>query len=155
MPEPSPRQGLLDQLQQLQPKSLLVCTRACAPAIQDWCDQHQCALTVISASHDWEALGRFDCVIVADWIEHHSREQAMQQLARLRNLHTHAIWLLLPGTGVLPQADILALGFHRLALFPSAKLESYGYNLDNYNHHRQWNSPKYWANPENWGKYWW
>ena len=28
-------------------------------------------------------------------------------------------------------------------------------DLDNYNFERSWNNSRFWANPENWGKYWW
>ena len=34
-------------------------------------------------------------------------------------------------------------------------LFSFHYSLASYNHVRVWNSPRFWANPENWNRYWW
>ncbi len=170
----SPWQALLQQLQllafipeqQQRSSTLLYCSDRLPVALEDWCREHQCQLTHIQTSEQLDHLGRFDCAVVSDWLEHHPPATGIQFLARLRNLHTHSIWVLLSREfDPQPHEGLLGLGFKRQNQFlPSAQLdetsnglmqESYGYNLDQYNRKREWNSPKFWANPENWGKYWW
>lgn len=162
MTELSPWQALLAQLDGQRPTSLLCCSQTDQPALQDWCKHHHCQLTHIDSFQQLENLGRFDCVIIADWLEHLTGSSStapapmgVQLLARLRNLHSHAIWLLIPGVAPQPKPELIALGFQRLHAFAGKNLECYGYNLDRYNHKREWNTPRFWANPENWGKYWW
>lgn len=155
MTDLSPWQALLQQLDEQRPATLLCCSHTAQNALQQWCEHHQCRFTQVREAGELEALGRFDCVIVADWLEHLSVTAGVQSVARLRNLHSHAIWLLSPGCTPQPSQQLLGLGFQRLYDFPSRQLECYGYNLDRYNRTREWNNPRFWANPENWGKYWW
>lgn len=78
-------------------------------------------------------------------------EHAM--LARARNLHARqiALWIDHPHTNDLN--SMLGLGFKQLA--GPADVGCYGYDLARYNHTRDWNNSKYWANPERWGKDFW
>lgn len=160
MTELSPWQALLQQLDEQRPANLLYCSHSDQTALQQWCEHHDCQFTHIQTCDELEGLGRYDCVVVADWLEHTSAQEGMQSIARLRNLHTHAIWLLMPGQTPQPNLELISLGFQRLHCFTrgvdsQSGLECYGYNLDRYNHKREWNTPRFWANPENWGKYWW
>ncbi len=56
-----------------------------------------------------------------------------------------------------PDETLFSLGFRRLARFPHDSLpcKAFEYQLTRYNHKRSWNNPRFWANPENFGKYWW
>lgn len=74
-------------------------------------------------------------------------------LARARNLHARqiAVWIDTPQSEDLN--SMLGLGFKRL--IGPADAGCYGYDLDRYNHTRDWNNAKYWANPERWGKDFW
>ncbi|MGH1372840.1 MAG: DUF6231 family protein [Cellvibrionaceae bacterium] len=148
-----PQDALWNQLQQHQPKSLLIFSDAPIPALIQWCQENQCDLTHMQEFEELDRLGRVDLAIVLDW-QPHSGDSA-QLLARLRNLHSHKIWLLTPSTSQHPDAQLLGLGFQRQHCFDKEEMSSYGYNLDHYNRRREWNTPKHWANPENWGKYWW
>lgn len=159
MTELSPWQALLQQLDEQRPTSLLYCSQTDQTALQHWCDHHDCLFSHIHHPDELEGLGRFDCVVIADWLEHSPAQAGIQSVARIRNLHTHAIWLLIPGLSKQPNPQLIALGFQRRHVFSREQnkdaLECYGYNLDRYNHQREWNNPRFWANPENWGKYWW
>lgn len=51
------------------------------------------------------------------------------------------------------RVDLLAFGFERLSKLPSANL--WQFNILTYKQTPDWLNAKYWANPENWGKYRW
>lgn len=150
----SPQEALWQQLQQQQPASLLLCSDELPTALDQWCQEQNCQLTHIQTTGELEGLARFDLVLILqDWLQR--LDDPTQPLARLRNLHTHKIWLLTAANQQQPDLSLLALGFTREQFFEEQQLACYGYNLDRYNRRREWNSPKHWANPENWGKYWW
>lgn len=148
-----PQDALWNELQQQQPKSLLLYSDEPVPAITQWCREQQCKLTHIQHPKALESLARVDLAIVLD-LKTNSRD-SVQLLARLRNLHSHKIWVLAPSTSDHPDTQLIGLGFQRQHCFNDENVSSYGYNLDSYNRRREWNTPKHWANPENWGKYWW
>jgi len=148
-----PQDALWNRLQQQPPQSLLLVTDSPIPAIEQWAIEHQCQVVYIKSAAGLDTLGRFELAIVLDWQPH--SQQHTELLARIRNLHSHKIWLLAPTVNEQPNIELLGLGFRREQQFTPQRLTSYGYNLDHYNHKREWNSPKHWANPENWGKYWW
>lgn len=97
-------------------------------------------------------------VIVSDILENLSKQEIIQTLAGYRNALVEAILVIVPDEKTIWEStDFYSLGFKKLARFPHAKhpLQAFEYNLRTYNHKRLWNTPKYWANPENFGKYWW
>ena len=155
----SPEQALLEHLNQQAPGRLLLVASDCPPALQLWCEEHQCLLQRCAIDADPAAAGdnqRFDMAIVlAPTATATAQLAAGHQLGLLRNLYTSAIWLLVQEQQPAPRGNLLAQGFRRLQHFDSRELSSYGYNLASYNHQRSWNTPQYWANPENWGKYRW
>ncbi len=148
-----PQDALWNELQQQQPDRLLVYSDDKVPALTLWSQEHNRTLTYISTPEELEPLTRFDLAIVLDW--QINSKNAAQILARIRNLHSHKIWLLSASNSQQPEPSLIGLGFKRERVFDDLNLSSYGYNLDNYNRRREWNSPKHWANPENWGRYWW
>lgn len=148
-----PQDVLWNELQQQQPEHLLVYSDEEVPTLTHWSQEHHCSLTYVSSPEALETLARFDLAIVLDWPMNSSK--ALQALAKIRNLHSHKIWLLTTSNSLQPEPSLIGLGFKREVIFDDQKLCSYGYNLDHYNRRREWNSPKHWANPENWGKYWW
>ena len=101
--------------------------------------------------------------MVANCLEHLDHARGTTLLARLRNVHSHRIWVLVDGRAGWQLTDFIALGFQRLQVFSTdpqsggeaRSYHSYGYDIGQYNHVRSWNNPRFWANPENFGKYWW
>lgn len=148
-----PQDALWNELQQQKPTSLLVYSDEPVPALTQWCQENDCVITHMQSLDQLSNLERVDLAIVLDWQP--TSDDANQLLARIRNLHSHKIWLLAPSNSSHPEPQLIGLGFQRQQHFQDEHLASYGYNLDNYNRRREWNSPKHWANPENWGKYWW
>jgi hypothetical protein len=156
----TPLQHLLHQLEQAQPRKVLVAADHLPGSIQNWAEHHDCELTrITSRDQTWEALGHYEFAIVADYLEHLQKSTGLQTLARLRNLHSQRIWVLVNAAGHWNFADFIGLGFRRHAQFQSDAEEPamvcYGYDLASYNRVRSWNNPRFWANPENWNKYWW
>ncbi len=98
---------------------------------------------------------RYDLAIVANCLEHLDNKAGVELLGRLRNLISPHIWLLIQNKHWQAN-DLLGLGFRLQHSFTGdTNLQSYTYNLSSYNFKRQWNNSSRWANPENWGKYWW
>jgi len=139
------------------PERILLCSRHPNPELAQHCHLEGIALEYCQTLDALETLGRFDAALVVDWLEHHTHLEGIQLLARLRNLHTPHIWLMLKDTASWSMNDLLGLGFHRQGQQQHGDqvTSSYAYQLETYNHKRSWNSPKHWANPQNWGKYWW
>ncbi|MGQ9425406.1 DUF6231 family protein [Gilvimarinus sp. F26214L] len=155
-----PIEHLTHQLEQLQPRRVLVAADHVPAVINEWARQHGAELTTVSSARDdWQELGRYEFTVVIDYLEHLDKPEALQKLARLRNLHSQRIWVLVDRDSTWRFGDFIGLGFHRYAQFAgdvqSGASVCYGYDLASYNHIRSWNNPRFWANPENWNKYRW
>ncbi|SES88692.1 MULTISPECIES: DUF6231 family protein [Marinobacter] len=97
-----------------------------------------------------------DLALVADTLESMDRTTGTQLLGQLRNLGNRQIAVLVSNTSEWRLTDLVALGFTRQAGGDGRSSHSlYTYNIDTYNHKRDWNNPKYWANPEMWDKARW
>lgn len=136
---------------------LLLCSIESNPALARHCELEGIELEHCQTLEALETLGRFDTALVVDWLEHHTHAEGIQLLARLRNLHTPHIWLMLKETDSWSMNDLLGLGFRRQSQqqHGGGMNSSYAYHLASYNHKRSWNNAKHWANPQNWNKYWW
>ncbi|MCG8316421.1 MAG: DUF6231 family protein [Pseudomonadales bacterium] len=120
------------------------------------------ALIDFNGVQPWQNLNpqtELQAILIAGVIESLSKEKVTQLLAGYRNTLVETILVLvnLSAATEWSKADFYGLGFKHRASFPNDKtpLELFEYNLRSYNHKRLWNSPKYWANPENFGKCWW
>lgn len=71
-------------------------------------------------------------------------------LARLRNQYSKEIAVVFDQPP--HEATLFGLGFKRIGPF---ELNFFGYDLSQYNHTRDWNNARFWANPERWGKDFW
>lgn len=147
------------------PSSLLIISQAPPPAIAQWCQQHEVELTEIcdpDPAHLLEQQGRFDMAIVAEQLEYMNGQAGQALLGTLRNLHTNAM-LVVYQPNLAPERlqwrlnDFIAMGMRQEGVFPAktGDLAIYSYDLSHYNFKREWNNARFWANPENWGKYWW
>lgn len=104
-------------------------------------------------SHIQQGLpsGRFDLAVVMD-IEQLESETLYALLGTLKNVLSEKIWVLTPRNSRWQLMDFIALGFRQDPLPNSSSVNSYSYNLETYNHKRDWNNPRFWANPEQWHK---
>lgn len=104
------------------------------------------------------AAQRFDLAVLVDCLEHLSNQQGLQLLGGIRNLNASRVAVLV---------DLAASGwrdtdFYALALQDSERfqrdeqvLNLFTYDLRDYKQVPDWLNAKFWANPQNFGKYWW
>lgn len=161
----TPQSALAAILETVRPASLLLASLNPVAQIDQWCQQHGASLHTVCESDPVTALaglGRFDLAIIADQLEYMTREAGAQLIGLLRNLHTERVVVLYqqqlaPQRLRWPPNSFLAMGMRRDALFrqDDREMALYSYDLARYNFSREWNNSRFWANPENWGKYWW
>lgn len=161
----SPQERLAAILESHQPRSLLAVSLNPIPVVSQWCKDHDCELIEIQSPTPFDALEeiqRVDMAIVADQLEYMTHRDGEALMGLLRNLHTDSVVAvyqptLAPQTLRWPANGFLALGCREQGHFrqEGRSLDIYSYDLDNYNFPRSWNNSRFWANPENWGKYWW
>jgi hypothetical protein len=96
--------------------------------------------------------------VVIDCLEHLPKREGLQLLGGIRNLNASRIAVLV---------DLAASGwsdtdFYSLALQANERFERDGqvltlftYDLREYKQVPDWLNARFWANPENFGKYWW
>ncbi len=161
----SPQERLAAILDSHQPRSVLAVSLNPIPVVSQWCKDHDCELIEIQSPapfDDLEEIQRVDMAIVADQLEYMTHRDGQSLMGLLRNLHTDSVVAvyqpgLAPQTLRWPSNGFLALGCREQGHFSQdgRSLDIYSYDLDNYNFERSWNNSRFWANPENWGKYWW
>jgi hypothetical protein len=161
----TPQEKLAAILDSHQPKTLLTLSLNPVPLTRHWCTDHQCELIAIQEQNPFPALariGRVDLAVVGDQLEYMSQKDGEALLGLLRNLHTDSLVVvyqprLAPETLRWPRNGFLALGCREEGHFAQEgrELDFYSYDLVTYNFRRTWNNSRFWANPENWGQYWW
>jgi len=104
------------------------------------------------------AARRFDLALAVDCLEHLPKRDGLNLLGGIRNLNASRIAVL---------ADLSASGwqetdFFSLALQASERFQRdeqvltlFTYDLLDYKQVPDWLNSRFWANPENFGKYWW
>lgn len=107
-----------------------------------------------------ESVSSLQAMVVSGDLADLTQQELTQLLAGYRNALVQGILVLCGvdgSSGGLSENQFYGLGFKKIAEFPHPQypLMAFEYNLRNYNHKRLWNNSKYWANPENFGKYWW
>ncbi|MCR3861345.1 DUF6231 family protein, partial [Pseudomonas aeruginosa] len=96
--------------------------------------------------------------LFVDCLEHLPQRTGLQLLAGVRNLNASRVAVLVD----LEASDWQATDFFALAMQNSERFQRegqtltlYTYDLYEYKQVPDWLNAKFWANPENFGKYWW
>jgi hypothetical protein len=104
------------------------------------------------------AAQRFDLALVVDCLEHIPKREGLELLGGIRNLNASRIAVLAD----LEAAQWKTTDFYSLALQLSERfarddqvLNLFTYDLREYKQVPDWLNARFWANPENFGKYWW
>jgi hypothetical protein len=153
----TPQQALAALLAQQAPANLLVIGASEFPALQAFAQAYP---TLVPPGPLPEAVAsrRFDLALAVDCLEHLPKREGLQLLAGIRNLNAGRIAVL---------ADLAACGwadtdFYSLALQASERFRRdqqvvtlYTYDVREYKQVPDWLNERFWANPENYGKYWW
>ncbi|MEO8490480.1 MULTISPECIES: DUF6231 family protein [unclassified Pseudomonas] len=157
----TPQQALAALLDLHQPKRLLLLGASQFPALEAFQAEHPDTVVAIAAPGPMpEALAaqRFDLALVVDCLEHLSKPQGLTLLGGIRNLNASRIAVL---------ADLHVCGwkdtdFFSLALQASERFQRddqvltlFTYDLLDYKQVPDWLNARFWANPQNFGKYWW
>jgi DNA-binding transcriptional LysR family regulator len=157
----TPQQALAALLDRYAPKRLLLIGAQEFPALQAFQDAHpgtELARAAPGALPADLAARRFDLALVVDCLEHIPKRSGLELLGGIRNLNASRIAVL---------ADLQACkwqetDFFSLALQASERfardeqiLTLFTYDLHEYKQVPDWLNARFWANPENFGKYWW
>jgi hypothetical protein len=157
----TPQQALAALLDLQAPKRLLLIGADAFPALQAFAQAHPEAQVFHARPGalpaDLAAM-RFDLALVVDCLEHLGKREGLELLGGIRNLNASRIAVL---------ADLTACGwqetdFYSLALQLNERfarqaqvLTLFTYDLREYKQVPDWLNARFWANPENFGKYWW
>lgn len=157
----TPQQALAALLEQYSPKRLLVISQTPIPAISAYQNAHPDCFV---AEQPAQALlpefasARFDLAILAGCLEHLPKQVGIELIAGIRNLNASRIAVLVD----LAASQWQSTDFYSLALEQNAQfsrdtqtLTLFSYDLAEYKQVPDWLNAKFWANPENFGKYWW
>ncbi|MFO2463883.1 DUF6231 family protein [Pseudomonas sp. 15FMM2] len=157
----TPQQALAALLDLHAPKRLLLLGASQFPALDAFRDAHPD--TVVSMAGPGPlpkelAAQRFDLAVAVDCLEHLSKPEGLELLGGVRNLNASRIAVLV---------DLMACGwketdFFSLALQASGSFQRdnqvltlFTYDLLEYKQVPDWLNARFWANPQNFGKYWW
>ncbi|WP_462379212.1 DUF6231 family protein [Pseudomonas sp. Marseille-QA0892] len=157
----SPQRAIASLLEQTQPARALYVGRTVMPAVEAYRLAHP-DRTVACASPGPlppEFAGqRFDLALFGDCLEHLDKREGQRLVGGVRNLNASRIAVLID----LDASDWRDTDFFALALQVNGRFQRneqaltlFGYDLLEYKQAPDWLNAKFWANPENFGKYWW
>ena len=104
------------------------------------------------------AARRFDLALVVDCLEHIEKRIGLQLLGGVRNLNASRIAVLVDLEACeWQETDFFALALQASECFvrDEQALHLFTYDLLDYKQVPDWLNAKFWANPQNFGKYWW
>lgn len=157
----TPQQALAALLDHHAPQRLLLVGASDLPAVQAFQAAHP-EIEVFKADAEALpadlALQRFDLALVVDCLEHLPKRAALQLLGGIRNLNASRIAVLVDMQACdWQETDFFALALQASESFQRDQqtLNLFTYDLRDYKQVPDWLNAKFWANPENYGKYWW
>ena len=157
----TPQQALAALLDRYAPARLLLIGASEFPALEAFKLAHPDSSVAFASPGplpDELAARRFDLALAVDCLEHLPKREGLNLLGGIRNLNASRIAVL---------ADLSACGwqetdFFSLALQASERFQRdeqvltlFTYDLLEYKQVPDWLNSRFWANPENFGKYWW
>jgi hypothetical protein len=157
----TPQQALAGLLARYTPSRLLVIGRRELPAIDAFLQAHpESQITHVGAEKLPEAVAaqRFDLALIVDCLEHLPKRVGLELLGGIRNLNTSRMAVLVDLQACdWQETDFFALALQNSEHFKRQEqtLTLFTYDLLDYKQVPDWLNAKFWANPENFGKYWW
>ena len=156
----TPQQALAALLERQAPQRLLV-VGSRFPALDAFAQAHPQAEIHVTNPGPLPlelASQRFDLALLVDCLEHLPRRQGLELLGGIRNLNASRVAVLaeLPACGW-KDTDFFALALQASERFQRDEqvLSLFTYDLREYKQVPDWLNAKFWANPQNFGKYWW
>ncbi|MBM7060498.1 LysR family transcriptional regulator [Pseudomonas sp. UL073] len=157
----TPQQAVAALLARYAPQRLLQVGASDLPALQAFCEAHpesQVAKAPAGPLPADLAAQRFDLAVVADCLEHLPKRTALELLGGIRNLNTSRLAVLVDLSACeWKETDFFALALQASERFrrDQQTLTLFTYDLHEYKQVPDWLNAKFWANPQNFGKYWW
>jgi len=157
----TPQQALAALLDHHAPQHLLLVGASQPPALGAFQQAHPDARMAHAPAGPLPAelaAQRYDLALVVDCLEHLPKRTALELLGGIRNLNASRLAVLVD----LAACNWQETDFFALALQASERFRREGqtltlftYDLRDYKQVPDWLNAKFWANPENFGKYWW
>ena len=157
----TPQQALAALLDLYAPQHLLVVGASQFPALEAFQNAHPEVVVAHAAPGALPpelAAQRFDLALVVDCLEHLPKRTGLELLGGIRNLNASRIAVLAD----LAACDWKETDFFALALQSNERFQRdeqvltlFTYDLREYKQVPDWLNARFWANPENYGKYWW
>lgn len=157
----TPQQALAALLDRYTPQHLLLVGASAPPTVGAFQDAHPgCRVERAPAAPLDAGLAarRFDLALLVDCLEHLPKRQGLELLGGIRNLNASRVAVLVD----LQASDWRETEFFALAMQASEWFQREGqtlhlftYDLLDYKQVPDWLNARFWANPENFGKYWW
>lgn len=156
----TPQQALAALLEHHAPHSLLLVGTS-FPALDAFAAAHPQATIDIASPGPLpaELAGkRYDLALVVDCLEHLEKRDGLQLLGGIRNLNASRIAVLADkGASQWEDRDFYSLALQATERFRRDEqvLDLFTYDVRDYKQVPDWLNAKFWANPQNFGKYWW
>ncbi|MBX7271347.1 MULTISPECIES: DUF6231 family protein [Stutzerimonas stutzeri subgroup] len=157
----TPQQALAAMLEHYAPSHLLHVGRSDQPALAAYAECHpefQLDRADAAPLSEQLAFQRYDLALFVDCLEHMPKRNGLELLGSVRNLNASRMAVLVD----LDASEWQTTDFYALALQVSERFQRDGqtltlftYDLLQYKQVPDWLNARFWANPENFGKYWW
>jgi len=148
---------ILPCIEQFHSKTIIVAGETAISLSKDLHDTRSHTLTSPFSLEQLTDLPTVDLAIISELTETLSKELATQWLCTLRNRHASHIVVMSESNKASQQdlelTDFLAMGFKRQGTHDNTHVFSYA--IESYQSKRDWLTPRFWANPENYNKYRW
>lgn len=157
----TPQQALAALLDSYAPERLLVVGASHFPALEAYKEAHpdvHVAQAKPGALPEALAGQRFDLALAVDCLEHLSKREGLELLGGIRNLNASRMAVLVDLAACeWKETDFFALALQNNERFQRDEqiLTLFTYDLREYKQVPDWLNARFWANPENFGKYWW
>lgn len=157
----TPQQALAALLARYTPQRLLLVGADALPAVAAFQAAHpdcQVAHAAAGALPAELAAQRFDLALIVDCLEHLPKRAGLELLGGIRNLNASRLAVLVDlQASAWQETDFFALALQASERFQRDEqtLSLFTYDLLDYKQVPDWLNAKFWANPENFGKYWW
>lgn len=113
------------------------------------CEARQLMMDFVSLNDSLPAATRYDLAVVYGF-DDIDMGTTRELFGHLKNEICERIWAITSPGSQWQLTDFVALGFRKDSLPDAVTTGSFSYNLESYNHKRDWNNPRFWANPQNW-----
>ncbi|RJG14104.1 LysR family transcriptional regulator [Pseudomonas cavernicola] len=157
----TPQQALAALLDRYAPNRLLLVGASDLPALAAFQDAHPDSQLAHAAAGPLPAdlaAQRFDLALIADCLEHLPKRTGLELLGGIRNLNASRLAVLVDLSACGWQdTDFFAMALQASERFQRGEqtLTLFTYDLREYKQVPDWLNAKFWANPQNFGKYWW